>query len=397
VLTTRLEKVLAQARLSPFYRHVGRKMNWRDVPLTTKEDLRHGYPFGFLAGPRSLIQSYHESSGTEGKPIASYFSEADWRDVASRFLRNAIGLSSKDTFFIKTPYSMVTTAHQAQHAGEMAGALIVPGDNRTSNMPYSRTVQLLRDLEITVTWSLPTEVLLWGLAAEANGMSLERDFPQLRAFWVAGEQLSAARKRALSSLWKGKKVFEDYGSTETGSLGGELACGQLHLWSDRILFELLQPNGDFLSKGQGRLVVTPLEREAMPLLRYLLDDEVEIFDCDCGSKLPAAKILGRSGSAITLAGHKVFPLEIEQAVYSAGESLGLTFWRGRHDAGSLEIEFCSREPGELKLDIDAYVKCRRLPLDRFVDLTRLKETLTFSKPKYLYRRDETPPRFIHYA
>lgn len=396
-MRNRLEQVLAQARRSPFYRGLGRVTDWRDVPVTTKEDLRHGYPFGFLAVPRSRVKSYHESSGTDGTPISSYFSDEDWRDVASRFLRSAVGLNSRDTFFIKTPYSMVTTAHQAQRAAEMAGALIVPGDNRTSNMPYSRTVQLLRDLEVTVTWSLPTEVLLWGLAAEANGLRLESDFSALRAFWVAGEQLSPARKRSLSRLWKGKPLFEDYGSTETGSLGGELACGQLHLWSDRIHFELLQPTGEFLERGQGRLVVTPLEREAMPLLRYLLDDEVEIFDCDCGSRLPAARVLGRAGSALTLAGRKIFPLEIEQAVYAAGESLGLTLWRGRHDAGSLEVEFCSAEPGELKPDLEAYVKCRRLPLDRFVDLALLKERLTFSKPKYLYRRDEVPSRFIHYA
>ena len=38
------------------------------LPLTTKEDLRRGYPFGMFAVPRERIARIHASSGTTGQP-----------------------------------------------------------------------------------------------------------------------------------------------------------------------------------------------------------------------------------------------------------------------------------------------------------------------------------------
>ena len=42
--------------------------------------------------------------------------------------------------------------------------------------------------------------------------------------------------------------------------------------------------------------MTMLGREAMPLIRYNLEDQVEISyqDCACGWRLPTVRVLGRS-------------------------------------------------------------------------------------------------------
>ena len=293
-----LQAVLARAAQAPFYRACGLASNFADVAITTKEDLRGAYPFGFLAVAREKIATYHESSGTSGNPISSYFTDADWDDVVSRFLRSDVGLNSKDMVIVKTPYALVTTAHQMHQAARVAGATVVPADNRSHNMPYARVVRLLRDLPITVAWCLPTEVQLWAFVARRLGLSPERDFPHLRAFLVAGEPLSPARKRMLSKLWGGKRIIEDYGSTETGSLAGECQFGRLHLWDDRVHFEV-RDGADLRHHGTGSLLVTPLLREAMPLVRYELGDHVTISpaDCPCGSSHATVSIAGRETGA----------------------------------------------------------------------------------------------------
>lgn len=393
-----LKAVLQRARRSPFYgNRLSGVSTWKDVPITTKNDLRLAYPFGFLAIPRTQIATYHESSGSEGSPISSYFSESDWKDIESRFRRNAVQLRQEDVFFIKTPYSMVTTAHQAHRAAHAVGAMIIPGDNRTSMMPYSRVVELLNSIGVTVTWSLPTETLLWKLIAEAQGLKHEA-FSSLRAFWVAGEVLSPSKKRCIQSLWKNVRVFEDYGSTETGSLGGECRAGAIHLWSDRIHFEVLAENR-ISPTGRGNLLVTPLFREAMPLLRYLIEDEVEVLEseCACGSTFPTIRILGRTSQRIHIADQALFPLQIEDAVYSTLEPLGIVLWRGIHSRNSLKIEFCGIGDKQFSLvlferrlsnDLNISVSLEQKPVADFVDPKLFSEKLSFSKPRFLFRQEE---------
>lgn len=399
-MSNALERVVFRARRSPFYKdRLQSVTTFESVRITTKEDLRAGYPFAFLSSEKSKIASYHESSGTEGKPIASYFSNNDWTDITTRFLRNGVNLRKEDTFFIKTPYSMVTTAHQAQRAGELVGSLIVPGDNRTTNMPYSRVVQLLKDLEVTVTWSLPNEVALWAMAAEANGLDPKTDFPHLRAFWVAGESLSPGRKKLLSQLWGGKPIYEDYGSTETGSLAGECEAGNLHAWSDRVQFEIYDlANKQTSAYGRGQLLVTPFFREAMPIIRYLIEDEVAVTvsDCKCGSVFPTIEVFGRSSSRLSINDRYFYPKEIENVVCKAGLSFGMSLWSADYGQSDLEVKFYAREKqsecadhikAALRDDLGITATATSCEISAFLDPIVFKAKLDFSKPVYISRRN----------
>src|SRR6185437_4328586 len=124
-------------------------------------------------------------------------------------------------------------------------------------MPYARVVRILHDLEVTLSWSLPTETLIWAAAAGHAGYQPGRDFPALRALFVGGEPLSPARRLRIAETW-GVPVVEEYGSTETGSLAGECPMGRLHLWADRAVFEVFDPDTERTRPdGHGQLVVTP--------------------------------------------------------------------------------------------------------------------------------------------
>lgn len=173
--------VVRRARRSPFYsQRLGD--DFSKAQVTTKSDLRENSPFGFLAVKRREVATYHESSGTSGEPTSSYFTDSDWEDVVSRFLRNAVGVASEDSVLVKTPYSLVTTAHQMHLAARYRGAMVVPGDNRSSNIPYSKVIRILEQIPITVAWCMPTEVFLWAEAARLAGKNPATDFAHLRAF-----------------------------------------------------------------------------------------------------------------------------------------------------------------------------------------------------------------------
>lgn len=341
-----LAGALAAATRSPFYRkryggHVpANRGELRELPFTTKRDLRDAYPFGLLAVDQRRLATYHESSGTSGAPTASYYTVEDWADLAERFTRKWVGIHPADMFLVRTPYAMMITGHLAHAAARLCGATVVPGDNRSSAMPYARVVRVLRDLAVTLTWSLPTDAFLWAAAAEAAGQRPAEDFPALRALFVGGEPLSPARRRRLAEIWNAP-VVEEYGATETGTLAGECPNGSLHLWADRAIFEVHDPRtGHTGQDGRGQLVVTPLFREAMPLLRYNIEDEVEISygGCSCGWCLPVIRVLGRAAAGYRTGTAHLVQTDVEELVFSLPPEFGVVFWRARAERDLLRIQ-----------------------------------------------------------
>jgi phenylacetate-coenzyme A ligase PaaK-like adenylate-forming protein len=340
-----LPHTLRCAARSPFYRgRFGRavpisRAALSDLPFTTKRDLRASYPFGLLAVPRRRLATYHESSGTSGTPTPSYYTEDDWADLIERYSRKWVGVTAADTMLVRTPYALMITGHLAHAAARSHGATVVPGDNRSLAMPYARVVRVLHDLGVTLTWSLPTETLLWAAAARAAGYRPDRDFPALRALFVAGEPLSPARRARIARIW-GVPVVEEYGSTETGGLAGECRFGRLHLWADRVIAEVYDPGtGRIGLTGRGQLVVTPLYREAMPLLRYNTEDEVAVSDepCPCDWRLPTIRVLGRAARGYPVGPAVVTEARLDELVFSLPEQYEVVFWRARAERRVLAV------------------------------------------------------------
>jgi phenylacetate-CoA ligase len=61
----------------------------KQIPFTTKEDLRDNYPFGMFAVPMDNVVRIHASSGTTGKPTVVGYTARDintWAELMARSL-----------------------------------------------------------------------------------------------------------------------------------------------------------------------------------------------------------------------------------------------------------------------------------------------------------------------
>ncbi|MFF7855217.1 AMP-binding protein [Streptomyces sp. NPDC007904] len=413
---SRLPRVIAQALRSPFYaaRYEGRTPprtadDFAGIELTTKQDLRDQYPFGMLAVERERLATYHESSGTAGEPTASYYTDEDWADLAERFARKWTGIDASDTFLVRTPYGLVITGHLAQAAGRLRGATVVPGDARSLATPLSRMVRVLKSLDVTLTWCNPTEITMLAAAAKAAGLRPDRDFPALRAMFTAAEPLTEVRRRRLSEIWGGIPVVEEYGSTETGTIAGQCPEGRLHLWADRAVFEVYDPaTGELSPAGRGQIVVTPLYRDAMPLLRYNLADEVEVSaePCPCGWLLPTVTVLGRAGTEHRIGTATVTQQRLEELVFSLPLSHEVMFWRAMAHPDVLRLEFeapdATRELAvkELGAVLDRELgvphRITGLPLGTLVPEAALTARRDILKARYLFAEGEDWDKAIMY-
>jgi phenylacetate-CoA ligase len=97
----------------------------------------------------------------------------------------------------------------------------------------------------------------------------------------------------------------------------------LHIWHDCFYVEIIDPKtGERVSDGErGELVVTPLVKEAMPLLRYRTGDITFLMEdgCLCRRGQKIARITGRSDDMLVIRGINVFPSQIEHVLLKIPE------------------------------------------------------------------------------
>jgi phenylacetate-coenzyme A ligase PaaK-like adenylate-forming protein len=337
----RVADQLRRARRAPFYAtRLGDATGLAGLPVTTKEELGASYPRGMLAVPMAEVATYFESSGSDGRPTPAFYTEQDWVDLTDRFGRKTIGIGADDVMLVRSPYALGLAAHLAHATSRRAGASVLAGDNRSSVIPYPRVVRVLHDLGVTLTWSNPTDCLLWAASARRLGLDPGTDFPSLRALYVGGEPMSPARRATIARVW-GVPVIDEYGCTELGSLAGRCPADALHLWSDRVRPEVFDPvTGAITPTGEGELVVTPLFLQAMPLIRYNLHDWVRIDDepCRCGWVLPTVSVRGRAEQGYPVGPARVTQIALEQLVFSLPDELGVWFWRARAERDRLHVQ-----------------------------------------------------------
>ena len=330
--TSRLKAVVALAAKSPFYGPLLSGLNPDDIrspadvtrlPLTTKDDLRGQYPYGFLSCPPTQLARLHASSGTTGAPTATLYTRQDLTNWASLVARSlyATGIRPGDVFQNIAGYGMFTGGLGFHYGAEHLGCLtILAGAGNTR-----RCLKLINDFQVSAVHIIPSYALYLGGVLEREGVSPE-DFPVKIACIGAEPHTDEARRRIEAML--GVKAFNSYGLTEMNGPGVAFECREqsgMHIWEDAYLVEVLDPvTGQAVAEGEtGELVLTTLTRQGMPLLRYRTRDLTRIVtgDCPCGrTHKRIDRIAGRTDDMIIIKGVNIYPMQVEQVLMSMPEA-----------------------------------------------------------------------------
>ena len=163
------------------------------------------------------------------------------------------------------------------------------------------------------------------------GRSLGEDLSgnKLRVGICVAEKPSRGQMCALQKSLGYEKVAIDYGATEFPgfSVNCEADGDFHHVWADYYLVEVVDPEShEPMGPGErGELVITSLQREAFPLIRYLSRDVTSLsgFEkCGCGMSHPRVSAdIDREDFMAKIRGVPVFPSHVE---FILGEFQGLT-------------------------------------------------------------------------
>jgi phenylacetate-CoA ligase len=146
----------------------------------------------------------------------------------------------------------------------------------------------------TMIKCFPNSLAIFGDFIRREGIEL----PPVRTISCTGENLYPHQKQLFREIFGGE-VFEKYGTKECGVIASE--CRQhrgMHVFSEGIYLEILDPDGKPVKPGQsGRVVVTDLFNYGFPMIRYEIGDmAVAMGDepCPCGNPLPMIeRLIGR--------------------------------------------------------------------------------------------------------
>ncbi|MBQ8735725.1 MAG: phenylacetate--CoA ligase [Bacteroidaceae bacterium] len=322
----RLQKTVRHCMNSPFYKKRFEENNLkpediqtlddlRKIPFTTKQDLRDTYPFGIASVPLEKATRLHSSSGTTGNPTVILHTQKDldeWANAVARCL-HMVGLRPTDVFQNSSGYGMFTGGLGFQYGAERLGMLTVPAAAGNTK----RQIKFMTDFGTTAVHAIPSYAARIYEVMQELGVDPRRD-TKLKTLIIGAEPHSEEQRRRIEEML-GVKAYNSFGMSEMCGPGVAFECTEqngLHIWEDYYIVEIVNPETlEPVAEGEvGELVLTTINREAMPLLRYRTRDLTRVLpgECPCGrhhKRLDRMK--GRSDDMIILKGVNIFPIQIE--------------------------------------------------------------------------------------
>lgn len=292
----------------------------RKLPFTDKSALRDTFPYGLFAVPLDEVVELHASSGTTGKPIVVGYNDHDmdvWSDCIARLSQMA-GVLPSDRVQMAFGYGMFTGGFGLHYGLQKLGCMMIPAGSGNTE----RQIQMIQDYGTTVLVATPTYAL--HICEVGERMGYDWATSTLRVGLFGGEPCPPGLKQEIESRMH-IVCTDNYGLTEVMGPGVSGEClanrDMQHIAEDHFLWEVVDPEtGEPVPEGEmGELVLTPLDKQAIPVLRYRTHDLTRVVTdkCACGrTHARMQKVRSRSDDMLIIRGTNVFPSQVEDVLTS---------------------------------------------------------------------------------
>lgn len=294
------------------------------MPFTVKDELARDQaehpPHGStLTYPLETYTRYHQTSGTQGKPLVWLDTAASWQWVLENWktVWQHAGAVPGDVAFFPFSFGPFLGFWAAFDSAVQLGLRAIPAGGMSS----VERLRLLVARRPRLLCCTPTYALRLADVARLEGIDLATS--GVERILVAGEPggSSPPIRTRIEKAWPGARVLDHHGMTEVGPVSySDLAQPTLlRLIHRSYLCEVLKPgtNERIAPDETGELVLTTLGRSACPLLRYRTGDIVKPI-------LPAPAtptefalaggILGRVDDMVIVRGVNLYPGAVDAAI-----------------------------------------------------------------------------------
>lgn len=252
------------------------------IPLLDKETLRQRSVEFFADNIGDLAPSWERTSGSTGTPLRVLLSAQDRIDNAAATLRSYAWAG-----FV--PGMKVFTLRWYRRGWDFCytmGGRSLNADASVLDRALAAALwERIDRLAPRVFHGQPFALLTLANYARTAGRS--HHCP--RSIICFGESLPPALRNRLAQAYRGARIFDYYGMSESAALISECPAGRLHALDDYAWHEFVDGQGKPVEAGRGEIVGTGYGNDAMPLIRYRTRDlaTVAAVDkrCRCGRTL----------------------------------------------------------------------------------------------------------------
>ena len=311
--------------------------NLARLPLTSKAQLRESQaaepPFGnYLAATRASVNRLHRTSGTTGQAMNLALSALDCAltvAVGGRAQRLA-GLGPDHSVVHCLNYQMWMGGVTDHLTLEETGAMVVPFGVGSTDLLIN-TIRQVGINAISCTPSYPA-VLEKALSEHFPGLDPRDLGLKLGLFGGEAALDDAAFRQRIRDTWGMEPRNANYGVSDVLS-NFAAQCefdSRLHFVAADVLYpELIDVDSgeplELAAGVEGELVLTHLQRDCQPLLRFRSGDIIAVDSterCECGFEGFRFRVVGRSDDMVVVRGLNVFPSMVAAVINSFAELSG---------------------------------------------------------------------------
>jgi len=225
------------------------------------------------------------TSGSTGHPGFFLFARSEWTAVLASFARAREWAGMRVNLARRVKTAVLSTTmplHMSARVGTTLESWWMPTLRLNATGPLDALVEQLN--------AGPPEVLI-AYASMARLLAEEQLGGHLhiapRRVLTSSEVLTADTRRRVERAW-GDVLFNQYATTESGSLGAECTHHHgMHLFDDLVIVETVDQDNQPVPPGVygEKLLLTVLFNRTQPLIRYELGDSLRLATapCACGS------------------------------------------------------------------------------------------------------------------
>lgn len=341
----KLQAIWTRAQHSAHYANIGPYSfpAFQQLPVTAKALLK-GQPLEFCTVELGEAAKYYATTGTTGEPTPTPRLKED-------IIWNAVSVAS---------YWRAVLRPGSRVANLMPSDIVPVGDlianvceyldvSHVRLYPFTTGITDWERVCNTFDTYRPTVLFIApGVLVQLTRYLKQRELlhafaKSVRSIMLLGEVNTQPLRERLARWWQCDVFDASYGSTETGTLAAVGQDVQMRLATATNYFELLLPDGKLVTPAEGltgRLVVTPLNLYARPLLRLDTGDSVTITSpWQPGQLSPALLINGRDSDSVRVAGVGLEIRAVEEVVYGSCDATGYVIEVDRQaDSAALILE-----------------------------------------------------------